>query len=408
MPDKVRILLLSIVPPVTQRIKTLLSAYSFGEFLPGDINNAESAIEAIHQQQPDVVLLETDFPGGNFLIELIRKEAPATQVIVLAEIVSADHVRMAMRAGACDFLSYKTSSSEELIAAIEHAARLSREDRERREVANQEKRKRPRKKAEAHKRAQIVAYYSPKGGAGVSTLVVNSALALREKGVKVLVVDASLQYGDIAVLLTNHTASRTIADIAEKGDEIDAEVVERVRIDAKVDILPAPHQPEEALRITGPVFARILKVAADLDYDLILVNTSSYISDPCFATLEMADIIVLVLLQEVAAMRGSRAFLNLINNVGLGQGKILMLVNKYKEESGVTLKRMNEILNTKITITIPSDPVTAGRADDIGIPFVIDYADLPISKAIVKLVEELQQTLAQIPQELVGADGEEE
>src|SRR5512137_636753 len=110
MPDNIHILLLSIVPPITQSIKALLASYAFAEFLPGDINNAESAIDAIHQQQPDIVLLETDFPGWNFLIELIRKEAPHTQVIVLAEIVSADAVRMAMRAGAYDFLSYNTSS----------------------------------------------------------------------------------------------------------------------------------------------------------------------------------------------------------------------------------------------------------------------------------------------------------
>ena len=409
MPNAVRLLLLSIVPPVTQRIKTLLASYTYAEFIPGDINNAESAIDVIQQEQPDVVLLETDFPGGNFLIELIRKESPATQVIVLAEIVSADHVRMAMRSGACDFLSYKSSSSEELIAAIEHAGRVSQEEKVRWEVAERDKKKKKsRKKSEARHRAQIVTYYSPKGGAGVSTLVVNTALALHAKKAKVLVVDASLQFGDVAVLLTNHTASRTLADIAEKGDEIDPDVVERVKVSATVDILPAPHQPEEALRITGPIFARIIKVASKLEYDVILINTSSYISDPCFAAIEMADVIVLVLVQEVAAMRASRAFLNLIDNVGLGQGKIQMVVNKYQEESGVTLKRMNEILGGKITITIPSDPVTVGRADDIGIPFVTDYADLPISKSIFKLVEELQETLAQIPPELVESEDNED
>jgi len=407
MPDNIRILLLSIVPPITQRIKTLLASYAFAEFLPGEINNAESAIDAVHQQQPDIVLLETDFPGWNFLIELIRKEVPHTQVIVLAEIVSADAVRMAMRAGAYDFLSHKTSSAEELIAAIEYAAQLSREEKQRREVDDREKKK-LHKKTETRKRAQIVAFYSPKGGAGVSTLVVNTALALHEKGLKVLIVDACLQYGDVALLLTNQAAGRTIADIAEKGDEIDSDVVERVRIVAKVDFLPAPQQPEQALRITGPVFTRILKIASELGYDIILINTSSYISDPCFAALEMADLILLVLLQEVAAIRASRAFLNLIKNTGLNQDKILMMVNKFQEESGVTLKRINEILETKITITIPPDPVTVTRADDIGIPFVVEYPDLPISKSVVRLADELHAILAQLPSELMASKGEEE
>src|SRR5512143_2023561 len=129
--DRIRVLLLAIFPRVEQRIKTLLGSIPSAELIDADVNNAEAAVEVILQTKPDVVLLENDFPGmdGFYLTEIIRRESPFTQIIILSEISSADAVRQAMRAGACDYLSYKSVTAEELGSAIDRAGRLSQEER---------------------------------------------------------------------------------------------------------------------------------------------------------------------------------------------------------------------------------------------------------------------------------------
>jgi len=397
--DKTRVLLLAIFPRVEQRIKTLLSSIPTAELIDTDVNNAEAAVEVIFQTKPDVVLLENDFPGmdGFYLTEIIRRESPATQIIILSEISSADAVRRAMRAGACDYLSYKTVTLEELDSALERGAQLAQDERNRIHLAagDEERQVVKRKVERKQKQTRVVTFYSPKGGVGVSTIVTNLAHALHAKQHNVLIVDGSLQYGDIAVMC-NHNPTRTIANIADKEAELDPEMIKSVIIEDAVNILPAPNDPEEGISITGSAFLKIIKQATTLDYDIILVNTNSYISDPTFSALEAADLIIVVVTQEVSSVRAARGFFGLLANLEISHGKVQVILNRFSEASSLLPQRIGEILGQKIVLTIPADGATAVRAANLGVPFVVDYKDQPISKAIVNLATYIESASAQV------------
>jgi len=396
--DRIRVLLLAIFPRVEQRIKTLLVSIPTAELIDTDVNNAEAAVEAILQTKPDVVLLENDFPGmdGFYLTEIIRRESPFTQIIILSEISSADAVRRAMRAGACDYLSYKSVTVEELSSALEHAAQLAEDARSKSRVSFDDGEKQVvRKKTEKKQRTKVVTFYSPKGGVGVSTIVTNLAQVLHAKGQKVLIIDGSLQFGDIAVL-SNHNPTRTIASIAGKEAEMDPEMVKSVIIEDKVHILPAPNEADEGLAISGSAFAQIIQQCRALDYEVILVNTSPYVSDPTFSALEAADLIIVVVTQEISSVRATRAFFNLMGNLQLGRGKVRVILNRFTEASSLLPQKIGEILGQKIMLSIPADGATAVRAANLGVPFVVDYKDQPISKAIVNLAAHLDSPAEQV------------
>ena len=396
--DRIRVLLLAIFPRVEQRIKTLLVSIPTAELIDTDVNNAEAAVEAILQTKPDVVLLENDFPGmdGFYLTQIIRRESPFTQIIILSEISSADAVRRAMRAGACDYLSYKSVTVEELSSALEHAAQLAEDARSKSRVSFDDGEKQVvRKKTEKKQRTKVVTFYSPKGGVGVSTIVTNLAQVLHAKGQKVLIIDGSLQFGDIAVL-SNHNPTRTIASIAGKEAEMDPEMVKSVIIEDKVHILPAPNEADEGLAISGSAFAQIIQQCRALDYEVILVNTSPYVSDPTFSALEAADLIIVVVTQEISSVRATRAFFNLMGNLQLGRGKVRVILNRFTEASSLLPQKIGEILGQKIMLSIPADGATAVRAANLGVPFVVDYKDQPISKAIVNLAAHLDSPAEQV------------
>ena len=396
--DRIRVLLLAIFPRVEQRIKTLLVSIPTAELIDTDVNNAEAAVEAILQTKPDVVLLENDFPGmdGFYLTEIIRRESPFTQIIILSEISSADAVRRAMRAGACDYLSYKSVTVEELSSALEHAAQLAEDARSKSRVSFDDGEKQVvRKKTEKKQRTKVVTFYSPKGGVGVSTIVTNLAQVLHAKGQKVLIIDGSLQFGDIAVL-SNHNPTRTIASIAGKEAEMDPEMVKSVIIEDKVHILPAPNEADEGLAISGSAFAQVIQQCRALDYEVILVNTSPYVSDPTFSALEAADLIIVVVTQEISSVRATRAFFNLMGNLQLGRGKVRVILNRFTEASSLLPQKIGEILGQKIMLSIPADGATAVRAANLGVPFVVDYKDQPISKAIVNLAAHLDSPAEQV------------
>jgi pilus assembly protein CpaE len=396
--DKTRVLLLAIFPRVEQRIKMLLNSIPAAELIETDVNNAEAAVEVIFQTKPDVVLLENDFPGmdGFYLTELIRRESPVSHIIVLSEISSADAVRQAMRAGACDYLSYKTVTLEELDAALNRAAKLAEEEKNRtRTVVVEEQRPAARKKSVGKQRTRVVTFYSPKGGVGVSTIVTNVAQALNARSQKVLIIDGSLQFGDIAVM-SNHNPTKTISNIAGKEIELDPELVRSVIIESGVDILPAPNEPGEALGITGNAFQNVIKQAATLSYDVILINTNSFVNDPTFAALEAADLIIVVVTQEISSVRAARGFFNLLASLGIGHGKVQVILNRYSDASSLTPSRIGEILGQKIVMNIPADGATAVRAANLGVPFVTDYRDQPISKAIVNLAAHVDTVSSQV------------
>jgi pilus assembly protein CpaE len=390
--------MLAIFPRVEQRIKSLLVSIPVAELIDSDVNNAEAALEVISQTKPDVVLLENDFPGmdGFYLTEIIRRESPFTQIIILSEISSADAVRRAMRAGACDYLSYKSVTIEELSSALEHASQLSADARSKSRVSvDTEEKQVVRKRTDKKQYTRVVTFYSPKGGVGVSTIVTNLAQVLYAKGQKVLIIDGSLQFGDIAVL-SNQNPTRTIANIASKEAEMDPELVKSVIIEDKVHILPAPNEAEEGLGITGSAFAQIIQHCRALDYDMILVNTSPYVSDPTFSALDAADLIIVVVTQEISSVRAARAFFNLMANLQLGRGKVKVILNRFTEASSLLPQKIGEILGQKIALSIPADGATAVRAANLGVPFVVDYKDQPISKAIVNLAAQLDSAGEQV------------
>lgn len=400
MADTMKVLLLAIYPRVQQKLRDLLRQIPGISLPETNINNAEEAIDAIFQMKPDVVLLENDFPGmdGFYLAELIHKESPLTQVIVVSEISSAESVRMAMRAGACDYLNYKTLTVEDLSAALSHAQSIIQEERTKRRaygLLDEEEKSPAKPTSNRRQRARIVTFYSPKGGAGTSTIMVNMAQALHDKGMKVLAVDASLQYGDIA-LLFNQFSNRTIANLANKIDDIDEQLVLDIVGKAGPDILAAPNDPAQAVQVTGPTFSKIINFVANMDYDIILINTSSYINDATFVALDVAEIIVLLVVQEIAAVRAARSFLSLMSELGLQVGRTEIVLNRHDSDAILTTAKISESLGRRVGFTLRSDYEMASRAANLGVPFMMEYKTYELSKQIISLGEYLVRRLAEI------------
>ena len=128
--EKTRVVVFEILPMVGKAISELLRSISSVEIIENEINNTDEALDLILEKKPDIVLLGNDFPGidGYFFTKIIRQQASPTQVIMFAEIASADAVRQAMRAGACDYISQKNLTVEELSTVLDHAKQLVNEE----------------------------------------------------------------------------------------------------------------------------------------------------------------------------------------------------------------------------------------------------------------------------------------
>lgn len=390
--DRMKVIMFEILPTVGKTLVELLKSIPYVDLIEHDVNNTEDALELILTQKPDVVILGNDFPGidGYYFTKIIRKEAAPTQVVMIAEVVSADSVRQAMRAGASDFLCYKNLTVEELSVILMNAAQLLDEERNmqvftkgKMEPATQQPVKPFTKEP-----IKVITIYSPKGGSGVSTITANLAWSLSSDGHKVLVVDGDFLYGDMGVLL-NQQSNHSIIDLVRFQGTLDNEVIGEIINHGHVDLLAAPSKAEGSVEITGQVFEKTLKDLLQLDYDYLLINTSSYLSDPIIIALDVAEKIILVGTQEISCVRAIGLFLDLIQTLSISQEKLLLVINRFEKGSILTEAKLNGYLKVNVSHTIPQDYKAVLLANNLGIPFMMDQKDLPVARGIKSLEDML-------------------
>jgi pilus assembly protein CpaE len=386
--EKMKVIVFEILPTVGKTLNKLLKSIPWVDLIDHDVNNTEEALDFIITQQPDVIILGNDFPGIDlyYFTQIIRKEAAPTQVIMIAEVVSAESVRLAMRAGAFDFICYKNLTVEELSLALEYAGQLVDEERNIRITAKEKKEPASQQQVKPHtkKPTRIITVYSPKGGAGVSTITANLAWSLSSNGLKVLVVDGDFLFGDMGVLL-NQQSNHSIMDFIRFEEHLDEEVIQEVINHGIVDLLAAPSNVEKSVEINGPAFEKILIKLSQLDYDFLLINTCSHPLDQIIVALELAETIILVGTQEISSIRALGLFLDLIGTLSISREKLAVVINRFDKGSILTSDKFNEHLKIDISHTIPQDYGTVLLANNLGIPFVVNHKDLPISRSIESL-----------------------
>jgi DNA-binding NarL/FixJ family response regulator len=85
----------------------------------GEHGSAESAMELLCQEKPEVVLMDINLPGmsGIECVRQLKLRLPDTQFVMLTVYEDADHIFNALSAGASGYL-LKRSSRQSLISAL--------------------------------------------------------------------------------------------------------------------------------------------------------------------------------------------------------------------------------------------------------------------------------------------------
>lgn len=91
-----------------------------GFHLSGDWGDAESALAALPERKPNVVLMDINLPGmsGVEAVKKLKPVLPETQFVMLTVYEDADHIYNALAAGATGYL-LKETPRQELLKALE-------------------------------------------------------------------------------------------------------------------------------------------------------------------------------------------------------------------------------------------------------------------------------------------------
>jgi pilus assembly protein CpaE len=396
---KIRVLIVDDIPETRENLKKLLYFESDIEVV-GLAGSGQEAVDLAVKLQPDIVLMDINMPGMDGITagELIAQRAPMSQIIMMSVQSEADYLRRSMRAGAREFL-IKPFSSDELASTIRRVYELIASRRvagalpevatagAAMAVAAQPATAPAARPANGH----IIAVYSPKGGVGCSTVAINLAVALREivPNAKVILVDANLQFGGVDVLL-NLQSPRTIINVVEKVNDLDAEVINSVAVAhaSGIKVLLAPPRPEMADLVTAENLEEVLKLLKRT-FDFIVVDTRSALHDVELTILDQASRIVLVTTPEIPSIRNVKLFFDVTNMLQYPADKIKMIINQADRRGAIRPDDIESSLRHPATAVIPLDERVAATAVNQGVPLVMTHRNCLLAQGIVDLARRL-------------------
>jgi pilus assembly protein CpaE len=397
--EKIRVIIVDDIAETRENIRKLLQFESDVEVV-GVARTGREAIDLSKEVKPDVLLMDINMPDmdGIQATEAIGRILPYTKIVILSVQSDPNYMRRAMIAGAYDFLT-KPPTIEELNSTIRRAGAKAHEER-----AKMAQVVGPQMAAPGMATAtpsamgigKIITVYSPKGGAGCTTLATNLAISLNNEDTTVILVDGDLQFGDVAVFL-NEQGKFSIADLAPRADELDVEIVDNVTLkhsQSSVKVLSAPSRPEYADNVTGDQFSKILDFLRRM-YAYVIVDTTSSLNDITLSAIDTSDLVVLLATQDIPAIKNTRLFLDVADAFGMDRRRILFVMNRFDKRIGITAEKVGENLKQEVAAVIPLEErviVSVNR----GIPILLVDKARPFSRSILGLTETNRQRLGEL------------
>jgi Flp pilus assembly CpaE family ATPase len=216
--------------------------------------------------------------------------------------------------------------------------------------------------------APIVAFFSAKGGSGVTTLAVNTAAALaRTHPHQVLLIDLSAPFGH-AALFSDLVATGSIASAAKAApDDFDKVLRQHIVYHRSgMGVLPGTLRPEEVDLMTGEVTGRVLDVVVSWQR-VIVVDLGTSLAEASLAVIERAECLVVVVPPEIAAMTDARRSLAVFRDImNVPDNRIEMVLNQRVPHPQLDRAAIESILGRKMSVTVgfddsrPEDATLAG------------------------------------------------
>jgi pilus assembly protein CpaE len=393
--DKISILIVDDIADTRENLAKLIG-FEPDMRVAGTAGGGQEAVTLAKKERPNVILMDINMPDmdGITATEIISNTVPESPIIMMSVQGEQDYLRRSMLAGAREFL-VKPFSADELINSIRHVHELEKVRRAR--YAPQQQQQAAAGGGQsvlggpAPTTGKIIAFFSPKGGVGRTTIATNLAVALHQgTGKDVVLVDGSLPFGDIAVILNMSPKAKTIADLIGSFEQADADIMESILVQHStgIKVLLAPPTPESTELITGAHLKHVLELLRQR-YAYVVVDTWPSFQEQVITMLDVSDVILTLMTLEITSLKNVRVFMEIAEKLGYGNDKVQLVANRNDSSGGIKASDVEASLGRKIPHTIVSDGRTLVLAVNRGVPFVISHRESQVSKDIFTLAAKL-------------------
>ncbi|HVL05338.1 MAG TPA: P-loop NTPase [Acidimicrobiales bacterium] len=333
--------------------------------------------EKLDLRVPAVVLAGPSFGDDTGLKEIgeLTARYPAAAVGMVVDTGSFTILREAMRAGVRDVIR-SPRSPEELVAWVAEVA--STLELRRRDTATTA--------GAGRAGGRLTTVFSTKGGAGRSVVAVNLAVLLaQELDGRVAIVDADLQFGDVAIML-GLAPERTVMDAVRVVRRLDPETIGDLLLRHEPTgllVLPAPVEPAFADQVSATDMLRIVSILQEVCAHVI-IDTPAQFTDVVLALLDHSDDILLVTGSDLPNVKSAKLVVQTLRALDIPMEHVTPVLNRPRPKEGIDAPSVGRALAAEVGFTIRADEAVPTSVN-AGVPVVIHAARSAASRDIRRL-----------------------
>ncbi len=353
-------------------VEALLKAMPAGSQVVASADRMQAWLDQHHDEYVVVMGPTPTLEEAEAVCSRLRTSHPTVSVLLVRETLSAEVLTRAMKSGARDVVAANDPIA--VMEAVERARQLF--------VAL-------RGPSGAAQLGRVVTVFSPKGGVGKTTVAVNLALALTEKGArKVCLVDLDLGFGDVAITMQLFP-TYSIEQAVGSEESLDLPMLEGLltRHQDSLMLLAAPSHPDVRERVTPVLISKILRTLRE-GFDYVVVDTAPSFDDQTLTALDETDECVIVATLDVPTLKNVKVALETLEMLDIARGHRRLLLNRADDNVGISTDKVESILGMEVSARVATS-IEIAAATNAGNPIFAEKPHHQSSAAILDLATQI-------------------
>lgn len=325
--------------------------------------NAGDALGQMQAFKPELILLDIDLDRNSTLLPDLKKAYPHTVIIGMSRRWDAEAQSRLLQSGAGGFM-VKPFSGEELQETLKNLQNTS-----------------------ASRNSEVIAFFSPKGKSGKTTLIANLGAALAQQtGEPVAIIDGDLQFGDMGVFF-NLTPQSTIVEAIRDISFLSPVTLKSyfVPVNEELSVLCGAAKPDLAETVTMEGITSLIEMARGI-FRYVLVDLSSGFSDVACTACELADkTLVMAMVNggyEVEHMKRALEIFKAWEDCDRRVKPVFTRVNPCTEEAR---KEFSQALGFPVFQVLPNEYLAVSSAADNGRLLLTQAPENSFSQAVEQM-----------------------
>lgn len=341
-------------------------------------SSSDIILEKLTQLQDKSILL-VDLSNNkqeklDFILK-ISQQCPNCKVLALSDNPTVDLIIKIMRAGAREFVPIPVLKNEFFDSLNKIISQFEE----------------PKK----NNKCKIISVFSNKGGIGKTSLATNLALELSKiTKESVALIDMNFQMGDITTFL-DLKPSFNISYMLENIDKINEtfllSTLEKYK-NSSLYILADPPYFKQADNIHPKQITKLFNTLKET-FSYIIVDAEASFDGKNIAALDNSDLILLVTVANIPALRNTQRCLELFEKLGYDKDKTQIVINRYMENDEIKEKDVEKVLSKSVYWKIPNNYFALMTAINKGVPVSSINANTNIAQSYRDLAQHISDNL---------------